>query len=100
MFLGVLIGKEIIREKRALVLYTVLLSLVPGLIFTSTGINNDVLVQFLMFLGLLVLIRWHKNPSDKKFYCLALVIGIGLLTKANFLILYITSVLCFSQPSS
>ncbi|MEK7591089.1 MAG: glycosyltransferase family 39 protein [Patescibacteria group bacterium] len=64
-----------------------LLAVCPGLIFFSSRINNDVLVQFfLMFAFWRLLLFWRKS-EQKNWLLASAAVALGILTKMNAVLL-------------
>lgn len=72
---------------RSYIIFTALIATLPGLIFLSSRINNDILAQFSFFLFALLLLRWWRSPTWKKWLFLAILISASMLTKANGVLL-------------
>lgn len=81
------------EECGVLLLSSALLATFPSLIFPSSNIGNDALLQFLAFLALFFLIRFWNQPRRCDSVALSVVLGLALLTKANAAVLVITSYL-------
>lgn len=51
--------------------------------YLSCRVTPDMLVCFMMTLALIYTLRWHKNPSWKNTITLAVIYGLGVLTKIS-----------------
>lgn len=71
----------------AMIIFTALLATLPSLIFPSSRINNDILVQFSFFLFALFLLRWWRSPTWRRWLVLTLIVSASVLTKTNGILL-------------
>ena len=69
-------------------------ALFPGLILASARISNDSLVHFLCFTAVVLLIHWWKSDNNRYWYLLSIVLGLGIITKLNILLLFPSVFLC------
>lgn len=68
--------------------YALLFALFPATIIDVSGrINNDVLLHVLSLVFIGCLLRWWARRTVRELVVMGLVLGVGLLTKANFLVL-------------
>lgn len=83
------IGWETLHRKnlRTLALYSFAIAGIPGLVYTSTRINNDALVQVWMFLSLLLLLRWWRTGTDWSWFGTVFAAIFGILTKLTAMIM-------------
>lgn len=72
-----------IGERIERLLFCGIIATLPAIVFFSSRITNDALVQPLSFLALGLLIRWWRTGKDRDWYFLFIVLGLGLLTKNN-----------------
>jgi hypothetical protein len=68
-------------------LFLALLTVLPGLVFFSSVINNDVLATFLSFLVCLLLFQWWAKASWQNALVLSTVLGTGIVTKGTVTLL-------------
>ena len=61
------------------------LGVLPGIVFSASRISNDTLVEFLAFAFFALLLRWWRFGSPRAWYGAVIVLGLGVLTKSNFL---------------
>lgn len=62
-------------------------AVIPGLVFFSSQINNDVPAQLVIFLGITLLIKWWHRADKWLWVGFSMLCGIGLLIKTNCLLL-------------
>lgn len=55
----------------------------PGLVFFSGRISNDVLVYPLLLLWLGLFIRWMRQPSENRWFVASIALAFALLTKMS-----------------
>lgn len=69
-------------------LYALLFALFPATVIDVSGrINNDVLLHALSIVYIGCLLRWWTRKTPRDLAVVGLVLGVGLLTKASFLVL-------------
>lgn len=73
------------EERVQLLLFGALLVTFPGLLYTSSRINNDALLSLLLFLGMGLLLRFFENATLRNWIALSITIGAAILTKLNAL---------------
>lgn len=78
-------------------LIMILVAVHPTFILLAGSINNDILLILLTFLGLLYLIKWHKNPNMKNTIILAIITAMIALTKISGTIIAIPILYIFIQ---
>jgi hypothetical protein len=72
------------REQRIeRLLMIAIIACVPGMIFFSSRINNDVLLQFLSFLTLTLTVAFWQKPSAWTWSAIIVTLIAGLLTKMS-----------------
>jgi hypothetical protein len=77
------------NQRGSLILYACLLAVLPGLVYFSPRINNDILVQFLMFLFFAIILRWWRDEEhDRGWIAASIVASLALLTKTNAMVLF------------
>lgn len=81
--IGYRILKEFQLDKRVLTFAFLLLAFHPYFIIGGATINNDILSILFIFLAVLYVIEWYKNPGYKKIIKLAFAIGLGMMTKIS-----------------
>lgn len=80
------VSGKVFPDHRSLVsrsLFVGIIAVIPGMVFLSSQINNDVPAQLIFFLGMCVLLRWWQRPSLRQVIVFALLSGVGILTKTN-----------------
>ena len=55
----------------------------PTLILMAGSINNDILSALLMMAAALWTLRWYRAPSFGRILCIALCIGLAMMTKLS-----------------
>ena len=81
IFISYLILKELDYDD---LLKTTILSVIavhPTMIILSGSVNNDMLMVLFIFLDILYIIKWNKNPSWKNTMILALSVALGAITR-------------------
>lgn len=73
------------RQRPTFLLYASLIATCPGIVYLSSRINNDILVQFLSFLFLALILRWWLRGNRRDWFLAFLVLALGILTKSNAL---------------
>ena len=68
---------------KALYIPLLLISLHPAFTLLSGSINNDVLSVALMMAALLFTLRWYDKPTMANIACIALFVGLGMMTKLS-----------------
>ncbi|MBY0548288.1 MAG: glycosyltransferase family 39 protein [Candidatus Obscuribacterales bacterium] len=71
------------RSLRSRSLFVGMVAVIPGMVFLSSQINNDVPAQLIFFLGMCVLLKWWQRPSWLQVIAFAILSGLGILTKTN-----------------
>ncbi len=94
LILGILIGRRLFRDMASVTLFAGILATFPALVFLSSRLNNDALLQLTAFGFFLALLRWYGNPGLRGAALLGAITGIGLLTKTNALLFVPVFVLC------
>jgi len=77
-----------------------MVAVIPGMVFLSSQINNDVPAQLIFFLGMSVLLKWWQRPSWLQVIAFALLSGLGILTKTNCVLMLpiaLVALLCRSD---
>lgn len=79
---------------KALVL--LLLAFSPSFILISGRVNQDALITFFMFSALLYTYRWYHKQSYKNTILLALLFGLGMMTKTSMAVvaLFTALIMC------
>lgn len=77
------INKEIKIKDIYKILILAMIAFHPTFIILAGSINNDVLVILFMFIMILYMIKWNKNPNIKNTIILALATGLGVMTKIS-----------------
>lgn len=68
----------------------------PIFVYMAGLINNDTLLTMFSMWSILYILKWYKNPSYKNAIILAIIIGLGTLTKTSMLVnLMITAIVVF-----
>ncbi len=83
-------------ERSSLFAFIGILAVVPGLVFFGARINNDVLYLLIAFAWMGQLLVWWRAPRLRHWIVLAVLVGLGLLTKTNAAVLAGISVLCLA----
>ncbi len=68
---------------RGAVIATALVAFVPDFYLISSRLNADALICYIMLLAFLITIDWYDDPNWKNTLLLALVYGIGMMTKIS-----------------
>lgn len=80
-------------------LFLLPLAALPGLVYLSARINNDVLYFVFAILSCGLMLRWWKKPSIKLWLLISVVLGLGLLSKTNAaLLIIVAAILAISHP--
>lgn len=93
--LTLLIGYNILKSlnfsKTSCNIGTALIAFSPIFYIFSTLMNNDLLSVFFVFLSVLIVIKWYKQPSYFKIILLALSIGCAMSSKlsAGFVAIFV-----------
>ncbi len=83
------------KETNRLYLLAVLI-VTPALVFNASRVSNDVLLNLLEFIWLGFLLQFWRQPDDRTWLGLCVVLALALLTKASALALIPISVLCLT----
>lgn len=82
-----LVGYRVLRELGlkglALLVPMAILCFHPTLILMAGSINNDILSALLMMAAALWTLRWYRAPSFGRILCIALCIGLAMMTKLS-----------------
>ncbi len=71
------------KEKGLAALQVLLFGVIPGVVFMSSRITNDVALFFFSSLFLAFLYRWWQNPQSRTWVLLWLIAAAALLSKSN-----------------
>jgi len=90
-------GKRALADRSA---FLMAVAVYPGLVFFAARINNDVLYHLLAFTALGVLLYWWQTGRSVAWYAACALIGLGILTKMNALLLVpvVFGCLLFRRP--
>lgn len=90
------------KEKISRLLFCLACAVCPSLIFESNQINNDVLVHLISFLFVGLMLTFCSQSEFRKWLGIAILLGIGLITKTSTLALVAVALLwlCFFQTMS
>ena len=80
---------EINVEDKFKTLVLAIIAVHPTFIILAGSINNDILATMFLFLDLLYIIKWDKDPSWKNTIILALSVALGAVTKISSTIIAI-----------
>ncbi|MCR5430055.1 MAG: glycosyltransferase family 39 protein [Eubacterium sp.] len=75
------IMREITKNKRSLLVGTILVSFFPYLIEYSGSVNNDPLCFVLSLMAVLYFIRWYRKSTYKNIILCAVCLGCAMMTK-------------------
>ena len=89
------ITKELKLKDVTKILVMLMVALNPLLIYMSRLINNDMLVTLCVFICLLYLIKWYKNPTLKSTCILALSVGLGASSKTSIMVMFLPLVVTY-----
>ena len=70
-------------EKAGLITATAIIAFCPTFYIMSGSINNDILSITFMLGAVLNTLYWYKSRSMKRILCIALCIGLGMITKLS-----------------
>jgi hypothetical protein len=68
--------------------FLALMAVIPGAVYFSAVINNDVLYLVFAFLSIALTLRWWRKPSPTTWLLLCNSLAIGLLIKTNSALLF------------
>lgn len=74
-----------VSKRRYAYAFFALVAAFPGIVFMASRISNDTLIVPLSFAFLGFLLRWWRTGAGNDALWAAVMIGLGLLTKSNFL---------------
>lgn len=89
------ITKELKLKDITKILVMLMVALNPLLIYMSRLINNDMLVTLCVFICLLYLLKWYKNPTLKSTCILALSVGLGASSKTSIMVMFLPLVVTY-----
>lgn len=75
-------------------LFVAVVATFPTLVFSASRVNNDSLLQLLMFCALSLLIVWWQTKRTWGWWVACACIALALLTKSNGILLVPVAVLC------
>lgn len=75
-------------------LFLLIVSVFPGLLFVSARINNDALYTLVSLLWFLLLLKAWKNKTILNWISLFVLLGIGMLVKNGTLVLIAITIIC------
>jgi len=85
--LGIAIGRMMFRDNRLFaLLFAVLIAVFPGIVFFSSRLSNDVLLQALSFLFVFFLLRYWEEGKRIDAAGMIFSFAFGLLTKSSMLL--------------
>lgn len=77
------ICKALHLPERATEVVLAIMAFHPSFVFMAASINNDGLMFLFQFLIILCTLNWYTNRSNKNIVLIAIVIGLGMLTKLS-----------------
>lgn len=83
------IAQLLFRKKEELyqrVLFVAIIACLPGVVFLSARISNDVLLPPLWLCSFAFLLRWWQKGNGRDWYVAVLLCSLGILTKLNGLL--------------
>ena len=83
MIISYKIFRELKIKGNALVIAFVIIAFHPTFIIFAGSINNDILSITFQLAAVLYTIRWMKNKTVTNIVCIALAIGLGMMTKLS-----------------
>lgn len=86
LIISYLILKELNINDKYKIISLIILAVYPLNIYMSGMLNNDALLTMLSILSVMYIIKWYKNPNVKNACILAIIIGLGMLTKTSMMI--------------
>ncbi len=96
--LSYLIALRVGADTKLALATAALVGFLPRFTFTSAGINNDIFVILVSSLTIYLLLRyWEHSLNWVQASWLGLVVGLGLLSKPQYLIFIIFLILLFTQ---
>ena len=75
--------KEVHLKPTSQVITLMIIAFSPSLVIIGGTVNNDALVTFFMVAAILYTYRWYEAQSYKNTIILALIFGLGLMTKTS-----------------
>ena len=55
----------------------------PSFIILAGSVNNDMLSVLFSLLSVLAAVRWYREPTLPRILCVALAVGLGMMTKLS-----------------
>ncbi len=86
LFVGVKIGEIVFGERSRelpLLAYSLILSTLPSLVFSSTRVSNDVLFHLFAFTWMLAIVRWWYKPTRLAWLPVLALLMLLCVTKAT-----------------
>lgn len=69
------------------ILSLILVNFFPLFIYMSGFINNDMLLSLFIVLSLYYIIKWNENPNIRNTLMLAIIFGLGMMTKTSMMLM-------------
>lgn len=84
---AMLVSRSLFRllglQGRGLVAAMAVVAFHPSFIILAGSVNNDMLSVLFSLLSVLAAVRWYREPTLPRILCVALAVGLGMMTKLS-----------------